>query len=165
METKEIITSENCNILNKKLDESGNLNELIAEAYVIFEKYIKDDNFTFRNKKMFFKTEIDSLTFRKQGFEHIITKDFQKSRIRLYEKNRVAHLPLIEDIIKQCCCGNCTAIKIFKDKKDICVWCKKIDFLIVLSERQNGYVLLTAYPVIYEHKRKALEKKANENGL
>lgn len=161
---KEIMKNQ-CDVLKNKLDETKALNEVIDEAYVIFKKYIKDDTFVFKNKKVFFKTEIDKSSFREQGFEHIITKDFSKTAFRLYDKNRVVHLPIIEDLIKRCCLNNCCDIKIFKDKKDICIWCKNIDFLIILSERQNGYVLLTAYPVIYEHKRQSLEKKANENGL
>lgn len=40
-----------------------------------------------------------------------------------------------------------------------------MDYLIVITERKNGYLLQTAYPIIYNHKRKEVEKKANENGI
>ncbi len=165
METKrqEIITQ--CDNQKSKLDETKPLNILIDEAYKIFKKYIDDDTLIFKNKKIFFNIKMNKYSFREQGFEHIITKDFGKTSIPLYDKNRVIHLPIIEKIIKQCCNNKCSELKVFKDKKDICIWCKRIDFLIILSERNNGYLLKTAYPVVYTHKRQSLKRKANENDL
>ena len=37
--------------------------------------------------------------------------------------------------------------------------------LKINTNRKNGYLLKTAYPIIYKHKREAIEKKANENGI
>ena len=75
------------------------------------------------------------------------------------------YVPLIEKIFNNCCDKECDNIRIYKDKKDICIWCKKINYLIIITKRKNGYLLQTAYPIIYKHKIKEIEKKANENGI
>ena len=44
-------------------------------------------------------------------------------------------------------------------KTNICIWFLEVDYLVVLGKR-NGYVLLvTAYPVIYDNKRRDLERE------
>lgn len=153
----------NCAHKNCKLDEKKNLKDLSDEAYKIFKEFLTDDTLVFRGKKILFKTEKDFFTFRELGFEHIVSMEDKKTRIRIYDKNRLIYLPFIKKIINNCCNGSCTDIKIFKDKADICIWCKSSDFVIILNKRENGFLLLTAYPVIYNHKRSSLEKKANEN--
>ncbi len=50
-------------------------------------------------------------------------------------------------------------------KIDNNLFCKELNYLIVLADRKDKYLLQTAYPVIYENKRKEVERKANENGI
>lgn len=153
-----------CKFENLKLDETKNINTLINESYENFREMLTKDNLSFQNKKIIFKTEMDLHNNKELGFEHIVSMKNEMS-MRLYDKNRMLYVPLIEKILQNCCNGQCNEIKIYKDKKDICIWCKKLDYLIVLSERKEGYLLQTAYPIIYEHKRNQVEKKANENGI
>ena len=152
-----------CKYEKLKLDYDKDTKTLIDESYDIFCEILGKDDLTFRNKKVFFKTEMDLHNNKELGYEHIVS--MKNMGMRLYEKNRMIYLPIIEKIFKNCCNNQCNNIKIYKDKKDICIWCKKLDYLIVITERKNGYLLQTAYPIVYDHKRKEVEKKANENGI
>lgn len=155
--------SSNCQYEKNKLNCDKDIRTLIEESYTVFCKMLKDNKLTFKNKSVFFKTEMDLHNNRELGYEHIVSMKNQK--MRLYEKNRMIYLPVIEPILTKCCNSKCDDIKVYRDKKDICIWCKKLDYLIVLTERKNGYLLQTAYPIIYNHKRKEVERKANENGI
>ena len=72
---------------------------------------------------------------------------------------------MIKIIFCDCLTNKSEDITIYRDRKDICIWCKKLNYLIVLTERENGYLLQTAYPIIYKNKLREVEKKANENGI
>ena len=153
-----------CKYENLKLNINKEINVLLDEAYQIYYNTLSKNEIIFKNKKILLKTEKDLHTMRELGYEHIVSikKDLE---LRVYEKNRIIYVPLIEKILNNCCDKQCNNIKIYKDRKDICIWCKKLDYLIVITERKNGYLLKTAYPIIYDNKRKTIEKKANENGI
>lgn len=145
-----------------KLNESLDLKNLITIGYEIYNK-IKNLKIKIRGKNLFFKTELDVHTMKELGYEHIISMK-NNMGLRIYEKNRIIYMPILEKILFSCI-NKCSSIKFFYDNKDICIWCPTQDYLIVLANRKNGYLLKTAYPIIYKHKREAIEKKANENGI
>lgn len=153
-----------CKYKQYKLDANKKIHQLIDEAYQIFKSYLDGKNLNFENEQVDFKTEKNIFTFREQSFEHLISKQINKPHVRIYDKNRIVHIPYIETILNQCCNESCENLKIFRDDKYICVWCEMIDFLIVLSKREKkGYLLLTAYPITYPNKRKTLKKTYMKN--
>lgn len=154
----------NCNLVSEKLDINQDTNSLIEESYSFFKTMLNANNLYFNNKKLLLKNEKDLHTMKELGFEHIVSIKNHLG-LRIYEKNRMIYLPLIEKIFKNCCVNKCEDIKIYKDRGDICIWCKKLDYLIVVTPRKDFFLLQTAYPIIYEKKRKEVEKKANENGI
>ena len=156
--------SNNCKFKNFKLDETKSINTLIDESYDIFRKMLTNGELSFKGKKIVFKTELDLHQNKELGYLHIVSMK-NEMKMRLYDKNRMLYVPLIEKIIKNCCDKKCNNIMIYRDKKDICIYCKELDYLIVLADRKDKYLLQTAYPLIYDHKRKQVEKKANENGI
>ncbi len=153
-----------CEYENLKLDINKDTNALIEESYQIYNNTLLKSKITFKGKILLLKSEKDLHTMKEQGYEHIVSMK-NNLGLRIYEKNRMIYIPLIEKIFNNCSDKQCNNLKIYKDKNDICIWCKKLDYLIVLSERKNGYLLQTAYPIIYNHKRKEVEQKANENGI
>lgn len=156
--------TDNCKYENLKLDSNKDTNVLIDESYQAYSNTLLKNEINFKGKKLLLKTEKDLHTMKELGYEHIVSMKNDLG-LRIYEKNRMIYVPLIEKIFNHCCDKQCDSIRIYKDKKDICIWCKKMDYLIVITERKNGYLLQTAYPIIYNHKRKEVEKKANENGI
>ncbi len=158
------IMTNRCKFEDLKLDLNKDLNVLINESYQAYSNTLLNNEITFKNKKLILKTEKDLHTMKELGFEHIVSMK-NNLGLRIYDKNRMIYMPIIEKIFNNCCYEQCSSIKIYKDKKDICIWCKRLAYLIILSERKNGYLLQTAYPIIYNHKRKEVERKANENGI
>ena len=154
----------NCKYENLKLNINKDMHDLIDESYRVFSNTLLKNEIIFKGKKILLKTEKDLHTMKELGYEHIVSMKNDLG-LRIYEKNRMVYIPLIEKIFNKCCDKQCSNIKIYKDKKDICIWCKKLNYLIVITERENGYLLQTAYPIIYNHKRQEVEKKANENGI
>lgn len=154
----------NCNSEQNKLDISKDINTLIDESYNYYKELSTKENIYFNNKIILFKRELDVHTMKELGFEHIISmKD--NIGLRIYEKNRMIYLPIIEPILRDCLSNKCEDLVTYKDKKDICIWCKRLNYLIVLAEREKGYLLQTAYPIIYKNKLREVERKANENGI
>lgn len=151
-----------CSHDNLIINGQQELNKLLEESYKAFCD-CKDSNLYFLGKKVLYKTEIDLHNNKELGFEHIVSMKIKG--LRVYEPNRTLYVPLIKVILSECSNNKCNQISIYKDHKDICVWCKKHKYLIVLTPRKDGYLLNTAYPVIYSNKIKEIEKKANENGL
>ena len=92
-------------------------------------------------KKLLLKTEKDLHTMKELGYEHIVSMK-NKLGLRIYEKNRMIYVPLIEKIINNCCDKQCDSIRIYKDRKDICIWCKKMDYLN-RNNRKKKWISIT----------------------
>lgn len=152
-----------CEYRSTILDSSKDTNTLIKESYAAFCNCMTSD-LQFNGQKVLYKTEKDLHTMKELGFQHIVSIK-NNLGIRIYEPNRMLYVPLIKEILSNCIKNSCNHISIYKDYKDICVWCRKNKYLIVLTPRKDGYLLNTAYPVIYTNKINEIEKKANENGL
>lgn len=158
------MTMNNCKCEQIKLDINKDTNTLINESYDYYKALSSEEDIYFNNKIILFKNEIDVHTMKELGFEHIISMK-NNIGLRIYEKNRMIYLPMIKIIFCDCLTNKSEDITIYRDRKDICIWCKKLNYLIVLTERENGYLLQTAYPIIYKNKLREVEKKANENGI
>ena len=152
----------NCKYKDLILTDKKGQNDLLEESYKSFCDCM-NSNITFRGKSVWYKREMDLHNNKELGFEHIVS--MKNNGYRIYEKNRMLYVPLIKRILSNCSNVRCNNIVIYRDGKDICIWCRENKYLIVLNERKNGYLLNTAYPVIYENKIKEIERKANENGL
>ena len=157
------MTTNDCKYSDKLLNPQKSTKDLIQESYECFIECMRDETLTFNGKKILFKTEKDLHTMKELGFEHIVSMNNKIGRI--YEPNRMIYVPLIKKILSDCQNKTCSHISLYEDNGDICIWCRKNKFLIVLIPRENGYLLNTAYPVIYKRKLYDIEKKANENGF
>lgn len=61
-------------------------------------------------------------------------------------------------------CTNCNEIRIWKalhknNKYRYKIWCDKTDYIVILEERQDAFMLITAYLVTYPHARRKLTKE------
>ncbi len=97
-------------------------------------------------------------------FWHIVsTGDDEENRIpdlRRYE--RVAWPAYILSHCKQ----NCTNLLMWKNKRKgksrIILWCRDIDYVVILDERKDFCIFWTAYPVTYRHTKNKLLKEYEE---
>lgn len=97
-------------------------------------------------------------------FWHIISngpdEDKRTPNLRRYE--RIAWPAFILDYCK----NNCSNILIWKNnrkgKSRIVLWCREIDYVVILDERADFFIFWTAYPVSYRHTREKLLKEYQE---
>ena len=153
-----------CKYEDLLLDSNDDMNELIAKSYASFCDCMNSEELSFMNQKILYKKEKDLQYMKEFGYLHIASME-NEMKIRIFDKSRMMYIPLIKNILADCSKKSCSNIAVYRDNKDICIWCRKNKYLIVLSPREKGYLLNTAYPVIYDRKIYTIEKKANENGL
>lgn len=104
----------------------------------------------------------------KSGFYHLIYENYDDNKT---EENRVPNLERckrlhwIRVIIEECSVAPCKNLLVWKNKRNgkinVLLYCIDLDYLVVLSERKNYYLLTTAYPVNTSHRRDSLQKEYN----
>ena len=143
------------------LKEGQVLAEYLHELYPIYQSKIAGGSFTFHGKPIHVFTELN-YNLQQQSFEHLTTKG---SNDRLYNLARCERIVWIKDILSNLC-ADCDDYRLFPDTtwksgkaKRYIIWCVKEDYVIILEERQKNVLLITAYCVIYPHKRSFLESE------
>lgn len=156
--------SEHCEKLPPliKQSESQTLGEYLNTLYPIYEQKIASANLKFRGKPVCLFRELN-YNLQQQSFEHLTTKG---NNDRLYNLKRCERLTWIHDILQGICDG-CSNYRVFRDSKwkprkstrcvRYIIWCVKEDYVIILEDRQDKVMLITAYCVLYTSKRKDLE--------
>lgn len=135
--------------------------EYLTELYLVYSQEIANENFNFHGKPVKVFTDLNC-NLQHQTFEHLTTKGDNN---RLYNSKRCERLHWIKDILKNVCCG-CKDYRVFLDSKwkknnakRYIIWCVREDYVIILEERQFDVFLITAYCIIYDDKRKQLQKE------
>ncbi|OQB54107.1 MAG: hypothetical protein BWX97_00083 [Firmicutes bacterium ADurb.Bin146] len=135
------------------------------EFYNYIYKLYLDDFFNntvyFDNKPIKTFTDLN-YDLKQESFEHITTKG---SNDRLYNESRSQRILWVKAILESKICRVCKDYAIWpeKDRNKIryVIWCKTVDFVVIIEQRDNYYQLISAYCVIYPNKRDDLEKKYN----
>lgn len=87
---------------------------------------------------------------KERSFWHIISEGGTDVN-RIPDINRCASIPWIKPIIEDD--GNCSSYRLWtkyhdKTKKNRCyIWCKDINYMVILEDRVSHYKLITAYNV------------------
>lgn len=140
-------------------------------AYKVFKDEIIDGNLIFKGKEV--KTrEFPVVDNKVQSFFHIISEENKKGiKVRLYKPERIRRIPYISEMIKNYNeCQNCNDIcskikiwvapykgKIFRTK----IFLEDEDYIIILEERKDYYLLISAYVVDRPDRKKDLLKEYN----
>jgi len=156
--------AEHCEKLSPLIEQSADqtLGEYLRTLYPIYEQKIASVDLWFHGKPVYLFRELN-YNLQQQSFEHLTTKG---NNDRLYNLKRCERLVWIHDILQGICDG-CTDFRVFRDPKwrsrkhmrcvRYIIWCVKEDYVIVLEDRQDKVMLITAYCVLYTSKKKALE--------
>jgi len=130
---------------------------------ILYVEYLSEfiNNSTYhRELKVKTFTQLE-YNMKQATFNHLTTKG---SKNRLYNEKRCQKYKWIKPMIEGNC-GACMSFRYFPDLdwnkkwKRFIIWCDKYDFVIILEKRDNCYMLITAYCVIYDDKRIQLERK------
>ena len=107
------------------------------------------------------------------SFEHVSceTKTINKEKIAVYEKERCARIPWIKTILEMVQCEQCgdDVFKIWDEpsrdnrkKTDTVIWCTFTNYMIVLANEKNAFVIRSAYCVLYPNKINELNANYNK---
>lgn len=153
--------SESCILkLNQQLNECPNFSEfkLYEDAtYDLFLQLYENLSLYFEEKLVKMKHFPPTYTPR-SGFYHLTCRNYDHTG---NEDDRVPDLQRYERImwpraIIENIQRDCPNLRVWKNKRhgktNILILCMELKYVIVLSERKEGYLLLTtAYPIEHEH--------------
>ena len=142
---------------------NGDYQKYEDAVYKVFEDTFADKQYYFRGKRIAHK-KIPIFKDKSGTFWHIVSSgEIEDERIpdfRRYE--RIAWPGYILDY----CSENCDKILVWennrKGKKRILLWCKEIDYIVILDSRTDFYIFWTAYPINQGHTKRKLQKEYDE---
>ena len=141
-------------------------------AYKVFKEEILDSKLMFNGKEVRIR-EHPMIDNKVQSFFHIISEENKKGlKIRLYKSDRVRMIPYISEMIKnytecQICNDNCSKIKVwsapFQGKQQRTkIFFEDEDYIVILEERKDYYLLISAYVVDRLDRKTDLLKEYNK---
>lgn len=142
-----------------KLNNNETWNEYLDKLYAIYLNDFFHNDISFEGKIVKTFTQLE-YNMKQQSFNHITTKG---SNNRLYNEKRCQRIKWIKPLIE----GSCKSCKYYRrfpdfmgnNKKRVILWCEHCNFIVILEERKSNYVLISAYCIVYDKKRRELEKK------
>lgn len=140
----------------------NSIDEYQERLYHEYKISFEDKQFYFNGKRIAHKRY--PLYKNKSGtFWHIVSSEEKGER--KFDIRRAEWINFPAHILEYCqkeCDDICIWFNKRKGKKRVLLWCKKIDYVVVLDERKDYYIFWTAYPVLYGHARRRLEKEYKE---
>lgn len=139
----------------------GDYDEYENKVYDIYMNTFGNNIFYFKGKRIMEK-KLPLYKNNKSGtFWHIISKGENEST-RTPDFNRCARVSWPAFLLRHCC-HECDKILIWENKRRnktrTLLWCKDINYLVVLDNRKDFYLFWTAYPVTRKHTIQKLQKE------
>lgn len=153
-------------------NKNENTNDYHDRAYKVFKREIIDGKLLFNGKEVRTR-EYPIIDNKVQSFFHIISEENKKGvKIRLYKPERVRMIPYISKMINyytecQTCEDNCSKIKVWSAPYNAKQLRTKIfyedeNYIIILEERKEYYLLVSAYVVDRTDRKIDLLKEYNK---
>lgn len=147
-----------------ELDLFGGDYEQYEEAvYSLYKTTFEEKSFSYNNKPIVQK--IIPMYKEKSGtFWHIISNGPDEAS-RTPDLRRYERIAWPSHVLGYCQ-NQCSNILIWKNKRKgksrVLLWCRDINYLVVLDEKKDYYIFWTAYPITYKHTRDKLLTEYNE---
>lgn len=141
---------------------SSSWEEYLQKLYASYRSEIFEKPLFYKGEKIIFNTDLN-YNLRHETFEHITTKG---SVNRLYNQSRCEKMLWICALLAGKCQG-CYGYYDFEDleykgrHKRFIIWCKPEQYVIILEKMNGGYMLISAYCVVYKDKVDDLHRKLN----
>lgn len=155
----------NCNIpdIIELSSFDGDYGKYEEAVYSLFCKDFNNQDLFFRGLKIGHK-EHPKYKDKSATFWHIISSGPDEAD-RSPDLRRYERISWPFYILKQCI-DQCDQLLVWENIRHgetrILIFCQNIDYLVVLSKRNNYLVFWTAYPVTYPHTKRKLLKEYNE---
>lgn len=147
-----------------KCDSLSDFREYEDKLYRIFVSLYETNTIFFKGFRIFMKHYPPEYS-EKSGLYHLIYENFQHTGDeldRLPSLRRCERITWARTII-DFCPKRCDEILIWenirKNKKNILLFCPAVNYLVVLGQRKDYLLLVTAYPVEHEHRKAQLLKE------
>lgn len=139
---------------------SGDWDQDLADLREIFEADFKRPCCFFKGKRVVFDNRIIDGDYE-EGFWHLITKDEQSTKERLFDPRRAERLPWCSPVLQNCDDG---AVKVWSRREGsgkirTYVWLEDFDYVIILDEKNRVYFLVTAHHIDGDRRRNQLKTK------
>ena len=145
--------------LPQQLRFDGDWERLLAQAYSTFVQDFKTRPPRFRDRPVKHDDRIGP-DGKEEGFWHIVSQDDRDTEQRLPDIARCERVPWIRPTIVN---SRSPAISLWRNdhkrRKRVLLWLERLDYLIVLEERPEIVVLLTAYCTDRKHTRRKLRQE------
>ncbi|EHN13258.1 hypothetical protein [Clostridium sporogenes] len=104
---------------------------------------------------------------KEKTFWHVISEGPNEFE-RIPDIRRCERICWIDKMISTSICHGCDEIYMWKHKHKnkkyrYKLWCRKTDFIVILEERGDKFMLITAYIVKYNHTKIKLEKEYDKS--
>ena len=146
---------------------NGSYSEYEDEVYNIYNETLGellDENKLYWEGKKIVQKKHPIYKNRPGTFWHIISsgKDEASREPDLRRYERIAWPGFILNYCKE----NCKNILVWKNKRKtsnrVLIWCRDIEYLVVLDERKEFYIFWTAYPIEHSHTKEKLMREYKE---
>lgn len=146
--------------------------EALEKLYQMYISELRDCKFTFREKEVKFRSN-PPIEGKEEGFFHIISGyrgrpvDDERAKRMLWGKEILLHTPCPTFDIEQCCEG----IWVWKSnnnqlkKERVHIFHPKVNYLVIIEERQNYWSYVTSYRVGNSQKRREFKLEYKKNKL
>lgn len=137
----------------------GDWGEYIEVVYQFFVEQFVDNQPLFNGKTVAFKRhpEEDNKVYT---FGHCTSSDEKTIEERVPDLRRCERIRWIRPIIENC---HDPSIKIWKNKRKretrVLLWLEEMDYVVILTERNNYYILWTTYITDRSHTREKFRKE------
>ena len=155
-------TCDNLPELIKLNQYNGDWKEYEEKLYSVFKEAFIDNTQYFLGKPIGIFTD-KMYNNKEKTFWHVISEgpsEFERNP----ELRRCERVGWINTIVNLIYCNNCEEIYKWKyrhsnKKFRYKIWCRKTNFIVILEERKNTFMLMTAYIVKYNHTKEKLERE------
>jgi len=156
-----------CTISNETIEceDIQKFKEYEEIVYRIFIELYEQSRLFFRSVKVTMKhypPEYD----KRSGFYHLTCENYDQTgneEDRIPNLDRYRKIKWADQLISYCETDGCENFLVWENERkgntNVLLYCKDIDYLVVLGKRQNYFLLVTAYPIHYDHTRDKLMKE------
>lgn len=156
---------ENPHWLPAMVSVDGEWKQVISMLYGIFERDIKQTKRFLKGKPVWWERRILEGEQYEEGFWHLISKDDQRTKDRLFDPRRAERLPWCGPVISN---SDDSAVKVWdfmeaNRRLRTYVWLENWDYVLILEKRQQRVgeiaLLITAFYIDGDSKKRDLRKK------
>jgi len=144
-------------------DYNGDWDKFLEVVYRIFEHDFKSSCPTYKGFPLVYDSKLES--GKEVAFWHLIQRHDCRAQDRVPDLRRCERIPWPNPIIEH---SSDRAVSVWKNKRkkpnrglrtSVLLWLEKLDYLVVLGERPQKMVLVTAYCTDIKSQREKLVKE------